>query len=179
MDCIIPFTFTFDHNSTYLLVNISSLTNEKDSNNQFWSLTDLNIITVDCNSLCSACYTSNSATTCTSCIANRYLTGNTCSVTCATYYLPNANPLLGGYCVTSCPQGYYLNSATSTCLACPSACLTCTSSSSCLLTASSGDKYSLWMDKLALWIIIIVVGSLLIFGIFWKIFCEKGKLQSE
>lgn len=174
------FTYSIDHNSTYLLINFSSLTNEKDSNVQFWSLFDLNIVTVNCNPACAACYLTNGANTCTACILPNYLTANTCAA-CATgtYSLlpPNPVPTIGGYCVTACPPGYYISSTS--CLACSSGCLSCTSASSCLLTADSVEKYSLWKDKLALWIIIILIGIFLMGAIIWKVFCEKGKTVHE
>ena len=161
VDCISSFSSTFSHNSTSLLINISSLTREKDPNVQFWSLFDINVITVNCNSLCSACY-SAAVSACTACAAGSYLTGNTCG-TCAvgTYQLSNPNSLLGGECVAACPQGYYI-SATS-CLSCASGCLSCNSSSTCLIsTSSSTTSSSLWRDKMALWVLAIIVGVLLL-----------------
>lgn len=166
VDCLLQYSGMFPHNSTYLLINISSLTREKDPNVQFWSLFDINIITVNCNSLCSACYAGTSAD-CTACAAGSYLTGNTCGP-CAggMYQLSNPNTLLGGECVSACPQGYYVSG--SSCVACASGCLSCTSASVCLLsTSSSTPQSSLWKDKMAVWIIIIIVGVLFIGALIW------------
>lgn len=158
-------------------MNISSLTNIKDSNIQYWSIFDLNIATVNCHALCASCYSSNAATTCTSCVANSFLTGNTCG-SCAVgmLQLPNINPLLGGFCVSSCPPGYYASSVA--CFACATGCLTCESATNCLLTASSAPQKSLWTRLMPLWIIIIILGIFLIIGVIWKIFFDKKSIHN-
>jgi hypothetical protein len=179
VDCVISFSFTLPHNSTYLLANISSLTNIKDSNIQYWSILDLNIATVDCDSSCASCYTSNLPSTCTSCATLNYLTGNTCSSTCVTQLLklPNINALLGGFCVASCPPGYFVSGTS--CSACATGCLTCTSATSCLLTVNSGSKTTLWQKLMPLWIVLIILATLLIIGVVWKCFFDKSTFERD
>lgn len=173
VDCILSYTFTFNHNSSMLLINITSLTGIRDSNIQYWSIFDLNIVTVNCNALCDSCYSSNSASTCTSCTAGSFLTGNTCGAcTGGLLQMPNTNTLLGGFCVSSCPPGYY--STATACVACSAGCLSCTSASNCSVTvASTTAEDNLWTKQLPLWIILIILGVLLIFGVLWKCFFEK------
>lgn len=174
VDCVISYSFTLPHNSTSLLVNFSSLTNIKDSNIQFWSILDLNIATVDCNSACNSCFSGNTATTCTSCAQLNYLDGNTCTTTCSPtlLQLPNNNTQLGGFCVPSCPPGYFVSGTT--CNACATGCLTCISATNCLLTASSATVTSSWQNLLPLWIVLIILSILIIIGLIWKCFFHKS-----
>jgi hypothetical protein len=155
------------------------LTSIKDSNIQYWGIFDLNIATIDCNSLCASCFSSNAATTCTSCAMGSFLTGNTCGpCSGGLLQLPNYNPLLGGFCVATCPPGYYVSGVA--CVACQTGCLNCTSATVCLLTTtSSTSQSSLWQNLMPLWIIIIIVGILLVFGIFWRACCEKKNINTE
>lgn len=173
VDCIIPYEFLFNHNSSKLLVNFTSLTGIRDSNIQFWSLFDLNILTVNCHSFCAACYGSTNIC-CTSCMPTYFLNlNNTCDTVCyfSMYKLPNViDPTKGGICVSSCPQGYYLS--LTTCLPCISGCLSCTTSSDCSIYANSMKSYSLFQDKIVLWIIIIILGVFLTVGIVWKLLCS-------
>lgn len=178
VDCVISYSFTLTHNSTYLLMNISSLTNIKDSNIQYWSILDLNIATVDCDSSCASCF-GNLNTECTSCASSYYLNGNTCSASCGAslFELSNINPLLGGFCVASCPPGYFTSGIS--CTACATGCLTCTSATSCLLTVNSAETTSLWQKLMPLWIILIILANLLIFGIIWKCLFDKPTVENE
>jgi hypothetical protein len=143
VDCVISYSFTLPHNSTYLLFNISSLTNIRDSNIQYWSILDLNIAAVDCDSACNSCY-GNMPNMCTACGQLYFLNGNLCDTTCSgtLLKLPNTNPLLGGFCVVTCPPGYFVSGTS--CSPCASGCLTCTSATNCLLTASSVPTTSLF-----------------------------------
>ena len=43
IDCIRDYEFTFAHNTTYLLVNFTSLSNQRDSSIMFWNIFDLSI----------------------------------------------------------------------------------------------------------------------------------------
>ena len=71
-DCIRDFEFSFVHNNTALLINFTSLTQQKDSNIMFWNVFDLNVFTVNCNSPCNSCVL-DLPSKCTSCIVGTYL----------------------------------------------------------------------------------------------------------
>lgn len=137
VDCIQSYTITLNHNTTYFHFNFTSLTGIKDANVQYWGLFDLNVVAVKCAVSCNTCYGGSTNITCTSCALGYYLSGNMCDLTCVApqFQLPNPNPNLGGYCVTSCPPGYY--AVYPQCFPCATGCLTCSGPSGCLLTANS------------------------------------------
>lgn len=138
-DCVIFYNYKFSSNTSFLLLNFSSLTFQKDPLIQFWSPFDINIAYSPCDSSCSACYGPSNAD-CTACVSGSVLTNNnTCLSACpgGTILLPAVNDSTTGICVSTCPQGYYSNG--STCLSCSSGCLSCMSSGFCLVYNNQSD----------------------------------------
>jgi hypothetical protein len=142
VDCIQSYTIVLNHNTSYFHINFTSLTGVKNVDIQYWGLFDLNVIAVKCHTACSTCY-GPADTQCTSCASSFFLTVNTCGACLATeFQLPNSNPNLGGFCVATCPPGYYPLSPD--CLPCPTGCITCSGPTTCLLSANSIEEVSLW-----------------------------------
>jgi hypothetical protein len=171
VDCLQNFEYTFNHNSTFMEMNFSSLSNNRDSTTQFWNLFDIIIATVDCDVACRTC-TSNTASSCLSCSDYYYyVDNNTCTASCSgttPYIMPSATFPNTGDCVALCPQGYYLSGTA--CQPCQSGCLTCTNGTACTLSTALSVT-SLWQKYLTLWVILIIIGVLLLIGLLYRLAC--------
>lgn len=148
---------------------------------QFWSPFDINIAYKACHGWCTTCYAAGS-NNCYSCINTYFLSpNNTCTLGCALpyYKLPSLTNPLTGICVTACPQGYFL-SATFICTQCASGCLMCTSLTNCQLSLTSfSDGSNLWKDKIAIWIILILLGVVLIIGLICRMATGSNRAVVE
>jgi hypothetical protein len=113
---------------------------------------------------------------------NFYLTGNTCNFQACTnptdYILTTNNINVGGICVSTCPQGYYGDNITFpyVCYLCQTGCIVCLNATYCIKTMDDfNNSYSLFYDKMAIWIILIIIGALVIIALFWRFYITKFK----
>jgi hypothetical protein len=178
VDCLQTYDYTYSHNTTSMLVNITYPNLQRDASVRFWNLYDALIVIATCHAACAQCFGAAN-TQCTSCANGYYyLNNNTCLAACPGSYLLLINPFnaLTGQCLSACPQGYYASGAS--CLACSSGCLACTSASSCSVSSTPGEE-TLWSRFVEVWVIVLILGILLSAGIIWRIFCFKSAVASE
>lgn len=162
-----------------MIINFTSLSNERDSSDQFWNLYDILVAVVVCHPYCQTCY-NTANTNCFSCSDNYYyVENNTCQSPCPAtlpYILPAPTNSLTGNCVAQCPQGFYLSGTT--CAACPSHCIACIDANTCSVSSTISGN-SLWTEYLTLWIILIILGIILLVGVFYRLLCATTSIHNE
>ena len=178
VDCMQTYDFTYNHNTTSMLINLTYPNFERDPTIKFWCLFDIIIVATNCHANCATCYGALN-TECFSCRSGfYYFENNTCLAGCAAglFLLVNQLNTTTGECLASCPQGYY-HSGTN-CLACETGCLSCNDANVCLAW-SAVEEESLWRKFLVVWVIIIILGVFLIFAIVWKVAFSQKAVNNE
>jgi len=183
IDCLQNYEYTYNHNTTNMLFNFTSVSTEINPNIRFWNLFDFMIVAVTCDISCASCY-ANTPTSCYSCANGYYMVpNNTCLSACTTslYLLPNPTNSLTGECLSSCPQGYYAAFTTiNVCLPCAAGCLSCSSSTFCLIyDPSTSSSSNLWKQYMAVWIIVIILGLFIIASVVWRLCFYTKPIQTE
>lgn len=141
---------------------------------QFWGVKDLLVTVKLCDSTCQTCNDPNS-NNCTSCTPGLYLVGTLCIITCPTLTLPAL-----GLCVNSCPAYYFINSQNNYCEPCALGCQICTAIDNCQVWDALSNPKSLFYDKMAVWIILVMFGVFLMGVLIWFLISRcKGKTPVE
>lgn len=155
-DCVRIKEYTLTHNTSYLALNFSAMTNQTNPNVAFWGIKELIVATMDCHAYCLTCY-GGLNTQCLSCAAGFYLQGNVCLPVCDSnlYVVMDART-----CVGQCPSKYYPtnNNTLKVCANCPAGCALCSDNSTCM--AWEGQQAyvpNMWKDKMEFWILLILV----------------------
>jgi hypothetical protein len=150
----------FSHTTGSLTLNFTLPT--AISAGQAWGIRDVTILLSSCDPSCGSC-TASTNMDCLTCAAGLYFSGTICVSTCPYYTIPATSQ-----CVLSCPYYYFLNAANSYCEACPSGCSACTATDQCITWDSGVFQQNLFMDLIAVWIIIIILGLIVVGLLIWR-----------
>ena len=163
IDCFKIVEFISSHNSSSIAVKVGSSISETDSSIQYWGLKDFIVSVRTCHSSCLTC-TGPTLSECLSCEAEFYLHGNVCVHSCNNEYaIPDLRK-----CSSFCPSGYYPSPLSKTCLQCEEGCLSCDDGATCTLWSDGRSTKTLWEEHLLLWVVLILIGCMIVFFIFWK-----------
>ena len=158
------------HNSSYLELNFTALTNESDPSMMAWGIKELIVAAKLCHSYCQTCFDGTSSG-CLSCASGYFLQGNVCVASCGAsmYEVTDIRT-----CSTVCPTSYhaFVDSGTGikSCQRCQSGCLICSGGSICQAWENQ-EAYvpDLWKDKMEFWILLIIVVSVALLFILYKV----------
>jgi hypothetical protein len=78
--------------------------------------------------------------------------------------------------VAQCPQGFYLSGTT--CAACPTYCIACINANTCTVFSTIPED-SLWKEYITLWVILIILGVILLVGVFYRLLCVTVPIHNE